>query len=242
MSSSPTLHPQISVIAHFWTQSLNFKWTVLEDYWELEARTGTVGKLQVSTFPFSEYVFSKIKTLPLKGDKTVWICSQNEWKSDPKHNCGTTFSHPQYGSRVSLGFHPPCPSRTFDLFMSLSQNFKFDIKGNEVVVAECGTMWGCCSKLRSISSIWGSSARSDPNTLGFTAIWKKCAKQLKSTNFRVRSWMRGSLPAIVILISLVLMPVHFTYGTEPFYFYWTLFYVSYSEKHCSGTWRTDRLV
>ena len=35
-------------------QDLNYHRTVLGDYWELEARTGTVGKLQVSTFSFSE--------------------------------------------------------------------------------------------------------------------------------------------------------------------------------------------
>ena len=40
-------------------QDLNYHRTVLEDYWELEARTGTVGKLQISSFSFSEYVFQK---------------------------------------------------------------------------------------------------------------------------------------------------------------------------------------
>ena len=42
-------------------QDLNFHRAVLQDYWELEARTGTVGKVQVSTFSFSEYVLSKIE-------------------------------------------------------------------------------------------------------------------------------------------------------------------------------------
>ena len=37
-------------------RDLNFYRTVLEGYWELEARTGTVEKLQVSTFSFSENV------------------------------------------------------------------------------------------------------------------------------------------------------------------------------------------
>ena len=45
-------------------QYLNLYRTVLEGYWELEARTGTVGKLQVSTFSFSEYFLSKIKISP----------------------------------------------------------------------------------------------------------------------------------------------------------------------------------
>ena len=31
-----------------------FKWTVLESYWEFEARTGTVGKLRFSTFRSKE--------------------------------------------------------------------------------------------------------------------------------------------------------------------------------------------
>ena len=31
-------------------QSVVFYWPVLEDYWELEARTGTVGKVRFSTF------------------------------------------------------------------------------------------------------------------------------------------------------------------------------------------------
>ena len=52
-------------------QDLNFHRTVLEDYWELEARTGTVGKLQVSTFSFSEYFLTKLQMSPLKFDETV---------------------------------------------------------------------------------------------------------------------------------------------------------------------------
>ena len=65
-------------------RDLNLYQTVLEGYWELEARTGTVEKLQVSTFSFSENVFSKNKNFSWKVDKTVWIYSQIEWKSDPK--------------------------------------------------------------------------------------------------------------------------------------------------------------
>ena len=61
-------------------QDLNYHRTVLEDYWELEARTGTVGKLQVSTFSFSEYFLTKLKMSPLKFDETVWICSQKQVK------------------------------------------------------------------------------------------------------------------------------------------------------------------
>ena len=52
-------------------QDLNYHRTVLEDYWELEARTGTVGKLQVSTFSFSEICFSKVTNSSLKVDTTV---------------------------------------------------------------------------------------------------------------------------------------------------------------------------
>ena len=42
-------------------QDLNYHRTVLEDYWELEARTGTVGKLHVSTFRFQKIFFQKTK-------------------------------------------------------------------------------------------------------------------------------------------------------------------------------------
>ena len=40
----------LSKIAQNQSQMLNFKLTVLETYWEFEARTGTVVKLTVSTF------------------------------------------------------------------------------------------------------------------------------------------------------------------------------------------------
>ena len=68
----------VLVIGEHRNQGMNSYRTVLEGYWELEARTGTVGKLQVSTFLFSEYLLSKTKISPLKFDKTVRICSQNE--------------------------------------------------------------------------------------------------------------------------------------------------------------------
>ena len=63
-----TVHRSLSKIE---IETLNFYRTVLEGYLELEARTGTVGKLQVSTFSFSECVFSKTRKFALKIDKTV---------------------------------------------------------------------------------------------------------------------------------------------------------------------------
>ena len=41
-----------------------FKWTVLESYWEFEARTGTVGKLRFSAFRLKE-AFRRRKTISL---------------------------------------------------------------------------------------------------------------------------------------------------------------------------------
>ena len=68
----------ILIIGENRNQYLNFYRAVLEGYWELEARTGTVGKLQVSTFSFLEYVLTKTKISQLQFDKTVRICLQNE--------------------------------------------------------------------------------------------------------------------------------------------------------------------
>ena len=45
-----SLHRNVTVRPHFKTQTTIFKPTVLETYWEFEARIGTVVKLTVSTF------------------------------------------------------------------------------------------------------------------------------------------------------------------------------------------------
>ena len=58
---------------------------------------------------------------------------------------------------------------------------------NELVVAECDTIRIAWAKVLLFSSIWVSSARSTRNTLEVTGFWKKCTKQLNSTEYPGRS-------------------------------------------------------
>ena len=60
----------VLVIGENRNQGMNSYRTVLEGYWELEARTGTVGKLLVSTLRFSGWVCRENKPSQRKTGKT----------------------------------------------------------------------------------------------------------------------------------------------------------------------------